>query len=167
MFPLSSRCLIGLAALGSAAVLIAALIFQYFGVAPCHLCIWQRWPHLFAAILGAALFALPGNKLASGAIRRLAPLAGAALMLWNTGLAIYHSGVERHIFAGPDSCTSNGVADIAAGDLLAQIRNAPLIRCDEIAWQMFGITMPNLNVIASALFAALWIMAYLRARRGV
>ena len=65
------------------------------------------------------------------------------------------------------NCTSNGVADIAAGDLLAQIRNAPLIRCDEIAWQMFGITMPNLNVIASALFAALWIMAYLRARRGV
>ena len=164
MTALSARGLSGLAALGSACVLIAALGFQFFGVAPCDLCILQRWPHLFTALLGAALFALPRqhNRL----IRLGAPLLGATAMVWNAGLALYHSGVERHLFAGPDSCTSNAVGSASAGDLLAQIRNAPLIRCDEIAWQMFGITMPNLNVIASALFAALWIMAFLRARRS-
>ena len=29
-----------------------------------------------------------------------------------------------------------------------------------------GVTMPNLNVLASAVFAALWIAAFLKARRG-
>ena len=140
-----------LAGVGSATVLLTALVFQYFGVAPCDLCILQRWPHLFAGLLGLAL-----------GLTRL-PLslswAGAAAMAANTVIAIYHSGVERHIFEGPDSCTSNGVTDITAGDLLAQIRNAPLIRCDEIAWEMFGITMPNLNVVASLVLCLLWLRA--------
>jgi disulfide bond formation protein DsbB len=99
-------------------------------------------------------------------VRRTAPLIGAALMIWNTGLALYHSGVERGIFEGPDSCTSNGVAGMEASALLAQIRNAPLIRCDEIAWDLLGVTMPNLNVVASAVLAAIWIYTALRARRA-
>lgn len=152
------RVLTALAAAGSTSVLIGALIFQYFGVAPCDLCILQRWPHLFAALLGVVILTLP--RIAKAPVFAL----GALAMIWNTGLAIYHSGVERHIFAGPDSCTSNGVTDISAGDLLAQIRSAPLIRCDEIAWEMFGVTMPNLNLIASALFAALWIAAIVKAK---
>lgn len=160
MGAITSRTLAAGAAAGSALVLGAALVFQYFGVAPCDLCIAQRWPHLFTALLGLLVTAVP--KLAK------LPLfaCGAVAMIANTVLAAYHSGVERGIFAGPDSCTSNGVTGGSATDLLAQIRNAPLIRCDEIAWEMFGVTMPNLNVLASALFAALWIAALLKARRA-
>ena len=48
-----------IAGAGSAAVLLGALGFQFIGgLAPCPLCIWQRWPHVAAIALGAvALFA--------------------------------------------------------------------------------------------------------------
>lgn len=152
------RGLIALAAGGAAAVLLAALGFQAAGYAPCELCITQRWPHLFAALLGAAMLAL---RLPMA----LAPLGALAAAI-TAGLGVYHSLVERHIIAGPDSCTSNPVGSMSASDLLAQIQGAPLIRCDEIAWQMFGVTMPNLNALFSAVFAGLWLVAWVKSRRG-
>ena len=42
------------AALGSAALMLGALAFQHIGgMAPCKLCIWQRYPHMVAIALGA------------------------------------------------------------------------------------------------------------------
>ncbi|MFP4274908.1 MAG: disulfide bond formation protein B, partial [Paracoccaceae bacterium] len=53
--------LILLAAGGSAALLAAAFAFQHLGgLAPCTLCLWQRWPHAAAVLLGLAALALPG-----------------------------------------------------------------------------------------------------------
>ncbi len=152
---LSARQLTGLAGGGSLLVLAAALAFQAAGVAPCPLCITQRWPHLACALIAALALTRGPAKLLS--------LAGAASALTTGAIGLYHSGVERGVFAGPDSCTSNGTTAVSAQDLLDQIRAAPLIRCDEIAWQMLGVTMPNLNVIASALFVWLWLSAWRRA----
>lgn len=155
---LTSRGLVALAAAGSTAVLIAALIFQALGFPPCDLCVLQRWPHLVAAILGALmlLFRLPMAFAGFGALASLA----------TAGFGLYHSGVERHIFAGPDSCTSNPISSLSAQDLMAQISAAPLVRCDEITWQILGITMPNLNAAFSLIFAGLWIGALLSDRRA-
>ena len=154
----SPRLLIGLAAAGSAAVLIGALLFQAAGFAPCDLCILQRWPHLVAAVLGGMmlLFNLP---LALA-------FFGALAALTTSVLGFYHSGVERHIFEGPDTCTSNGIAGVSPADLLAQIQAAPLVRCDEIVWSFMGITMPNLNAVFSLAFAVMWVIAYRAAKRG-
>ncbi|MEL7133890.1 MAG: disulfide bond formation protein B, partial [Pseudomonadota bacterium] len=40
-----------------------------------------------------------------------------------------------------------------------QIMAAPLIRCDEIAWQLAGISMAGWNMILSLVLAGLWIAA--------
>ena len=71
---LTPRGLVALAAAGSTAVLIAALIFQALGFPPCDLCVLQRWPHLVAAILGALilLFRLPMAFAGFGALASLA-----------------------------------------------------------------------------------------------
>ncbi|KFE35306.1 disulfide bond formation protein B [Thioclava atlantica] len=153
----SFRMLVGYAAAGSAFVLAAALGFQAMGYAPCHLCLLQRWPHLAAALIGLATlaFRLPGWSA----------LLGMIAALTTAGLGIYHSGVERKIFAGPADCTSSAVdATMSAADLLKQINEAPLVRCDEIPWEMFGLTMANLNALASLALAGLWLWAYLKSR---
>lgn len=156
--PLSPRALVALAAGGSAAMLIGALIFQSLGFAPCELCILQRWPHLAAVIVGVAVLALR--------LPMAVALAGAAAALTTSALGAYHSLVERHLIAGPDSCTSNPVGNLSATDLLAQIQAAPLVRCDEIAWQFMGVTMPNLNFLISLGLVAVWLAAFLKARRS-
>ncbi len=42
---------------------------------------------------------------------------------------------------------------------MEQILTAPLVRCDEIAWQMLGLSMAGWNALLSAGLAMLWLAA--------
>lgn len=144
-----------LASLGSAVLLLGAFAFQHLGgLPPCKLCLWQRWPHAAAVIIGAAV-------LFSGRLQ-LAWL-GALAALSTAGIGIYHFGVEQGWWEGPTSCTAGPVGDINTDDLMNQIMNAPLIRCDDIAWQFAGLSMAGWNALLALVLAALWIMAARRA----
>ncbi len=64
--------------LGSVLLLAGAFGFQYLGgVAPCHLCLLQRWPHAVAIVLGLLVLAWPKRGLAL--LAGLAVLTGAAI----------------------------------------------------------------------------------------
>jgi disulfide bond formation protein DsbB len=154
---MTQRQFILLAALGSAAMLLGALAFQHLGgLAPCKLCIWQRWPHGIAVAAGAlGLLALAPLMATTGA---LVSLAGA-------GIAFYHTGVERGWWPGPDTCTAGGdIGQLDPNALFDQIMAAPLVRCDEVAWEFLGLSMASWNGLVSLGLAALWLMA-LRAPR--
>lgn len=146
-----------LAGAGSAALLIAALGFQAAGYAPCELCILQRWPHLAAVVIA-------GLAWLTGRVRAFALLGMAAAGV-AAGLAIYHTGVELQVWAGPAHC-AGGVGDLATmstAELMARLQSAPVVRCDEVAWSLFGISMAGWNAIFSAGLAGLWGIA---AKRG-
>jgi disulfide bond formation protein DsbB len=142
-----------LALAGSAGLLLAALAFQYMGgMAPCALCIWQRWPHL-VALLGGAGLVLPGPWALLGA-------GGAAV---SGGIGVYHTGVERDWWQGPASCTSGGdLSGMSAQDLLDQIMAAPVVRCDEVPWELLGLSMASWNAVASFAIAGLWVASLRR-----
>lgn len=144
--------LILLTAGGSLAALLGAFAFQYLGgLAPCHLCLLQRWPHAAAIVIGALALALPG---------RLLPLLGMGAALATAGIGAYHTGVERGWWAGPTSCSAGSIAGIDVKDLLdPSIVVAPVVRCDEVAWQMLGMSMASWNVVLSLVLAALWLRA--------
>lgn len=140
-----------LAAAGSAALLLGAFAFQHLGdMAPCKLCIWQRYPHAAAVAIGALALVLPGRAL---------PLLGALAALTSAGLGLYHTGVERGFWEGPSTCTSAAPGTLSADDLFDQIMSAPLVRCDEVPWELFTLSMASWNAIASLGFAALWVWA--------
>ena len=140
-----------LGALGSAGLLLGAFAFQHIGgMAPCKLCLWQRWPHGAAIVIGVLALALPG---------RLLPLLGALAALTTAAIGGYHTGVERGWWEGPTTCTSGPVSGISAQDLMAQIMEAPLVRCDEVPWEMFTLSMATWNMLASLAFALCWLMA--------
>lgn len=154
---LTARHWMMIAAAGSAALMIGALAFQHIGgMAPCKLCIWQRWPHVAAVAIGvvAMLALLPAHLLA---------LLGALAALTTAGIGAYHTGVEQRWWEGPASCSGGGVADQSAQDLFAQIMAAPLVRCDEVPWAMLGLSMASWNAVLSLALAGIWLMA-LRAR---
>jgi disulfide bond formation protein DsbB len=140
-----------LAAGGSAALLLGALAFQYIGgLPPCHLCIWQRWPHGIAIVIGVAALAIPG---------RLLPLLGAVAALKTSGIGLYHTGVERGWWEGPTTCTSGPVGGLSPQELLDQIMAAPLVRCDDVAWSMLGLSMASWNMLTSLFLALIWLRA--------
>lgn len=146
--------LIGLASLGSLALLVGAFGFQHLGgLPPCKLCIWQRYPHALAVLIGVAAVAIRG---------RLLPLLGMAAALTTAGVGLYHTGVERGWWEGPTTCTSSGTSGLSADDLFDKIMTAPVVRCDDVAWELLGLSMASWNGILSLGLAALWCLAYRR-----
>jgi len=144
------KALVVVAAGGSAALLMGAYIFQALGYAPCKLCWWQRYPHFAAVAIGLLALVLRKQKLA---------WAGALAALVTAGLGIYHTGVERGFWLGPSTCSSTGVEGVSADDLLNQIMNAPLIRCNEVAWSLFDLSMASWNAILSFVLVLIWVNA--------
>ncbi len=128
-------------------------MFQAFGYAPCKLCLWQRWPHA-AAIVIAGLGLIVGW--------RVLPWLGAAAAATTGAIGVFHAGVELGWWEGPTTCTSGAIGGLSVDDLLAQINAAPLIRCDEIAWSLLGVSMAGWNAIISFALAAIWVMAATR-----
>lgn len=132
----------------SAIALMAALGSQHLGgLAPCKLCIWQRVPHGIVIVigLGALLwFRGPRERLA------LTWLAFLVLAV-GTGIAMYHTGVEQQWIAGPSSCTGLGALNNATTieELRTQLLAAPVVRCDEIPWSLFGVSIAGWNALAS------------------
>lgn len=151
---LTRQHLVASAALGSALLLAGAFFFQALGYAPCKLCLWQRYPHAAAIAIGAVAFFVPLPILI---------VLGALAALATAGVGLYHVGVEQTWWEGPTSCSAGAIGSVGADALFDQIMAAPLIRCDEIAWQFAGLSMAGWNMVISLVFAGLWLMA-LRAR---
>jgi disulfide bond formation protein DsbB len=147
-----------IAGLGSAGILAGALGSQFIGgLTPCPLCIWQRWPHAAAIAI-----AVVGLTLLSRFFRPLAIL-GMLTMLAGASLGLYHTGIERGWWPGPDTCTSSDIRNLSTDELMAHILNAPLVRCDEVTWDLFGLSMASWNGLISLGLAALWMAAAVRA----
>lgn len=133
---------IGVFALG------AAFAFQYLGgLAPCILCIWQRYPYAVAIALGALAFLLAGKPRAA---RGLIALAGLVLLA-DAAIAAFHVGVEQKWWEGTAECGGNLAVGVSAEDLKQQLLAAPVVRCDEVAWSLFGISMAGYNFLIAAL----------------
>lgn len=148
--------LTAVAAAGSAALLLGALAFQFIGgLAPCAMCIWQRWPHLAAVIAGAL-------GLSTG--WRIWSWAGAASAAATSGIGIYHAGVELKWWQGPTTCTGSGnaLSGLSGADLLSTTAPSGVVMCDQIAWSMWGISMAGWNAILSAVLVLIWLASALR-----
>jgi disulfide bond formation protein DsbB len=138
-------------ALLAASVLIlgAAFAFQLVGgLQPCELCIWQRYP--YAVVIGLAGV---GIGLARAGVERriltaLLALCGLTFLI-GAGIALFHVGVEQKWWEGTSACvgTVSGAGSIE--DLRERLLAAPVVRCDEPAWSLFGISMAGYNLLLS------------------
>lgn len=137
-------------------MLIGALGFQYLGgLAPCKMCIWQRWPHLAAVIIGVVAILLPW---------RIWPYLGALAAATTAGIGIYHTGVERDWWEGPTGCSGGSLSNISGSDLLSTENVALPVMCDEVAWEFLTLSMASWNAIIAIGLALIWLAA---ARRPV
>ena len=153
---MSRNTLVLLAAAGSLGLIIAVFFFQYIGYPPCRMCIWQRWPHAVAVVIGAFALVVRGRVL---------PVLGGLAALVTAGLGVYHTGVERDWWEGPASCTGTGGLDgLSGADLLSTADGPALVMCDQVTWAVAGLSMASWNAIVSLLLALIWFAAAARSR---
>jgi disulfide bond formation protein DsbB len=137
-------------AAASVAILAAVWIFQFFGYAPCELCLTQRYA-FYAAVPLAALTALISRSAHGWARAGLALLA--LVFAANAALAAYHVGVEYHWWQGPTACTG-GPGSIDVNDLAKALDSVKVVRCDEVQLRIAGLSLAGWNVLTSAVLAA-------------
>jgi disulfide bond formation protein DsbB len=120
------------------AVLVGAWGFEYFGYAPCELCLMQRYAY-YAVIPLSLIFAyLPPN------IQRGGLYLIALTMLGSMIFGIYHSGVEWKFWQGPTTCTGGAMT----GGLPDLTKKA--VMCDQPAIRILGLSLAGWNAIVSA-----------------
>jgi disulfide bond formation protein DsbB len=132
--------------------------FQYgMGLPPCPLCLEQRLAYYVSVPLAALLWLGAGH----GAARKvlvLGFLVIAAVMLWNSGLAGYHAGVEWKFWQGPQDCSGpiNNFGSVQ--DMMKRLSNISLVRCDVASWRFLGLSLAGWDVPLSLALAAvaLW-----------
>jgi len=148
----------------SAATLGGAFFFQYVGgLAPCVLCIYERYPYGAAIVLSLIALSL------SNARWRATALAFCALaFVIDASIGVFHVGVEQHWWVGTAACTGS-VADGGATSLEAlrqKILSNGVARCDRIPWSLFGISLAGYNVLISLALAVFAAWATRSARSG-
>ena len=128
----------------SGGLLLGALGFQYIGgLAPCALCLDQRYAH------GAALLLAAGGLVVRGRTGwLLVGLAGLA-MLVSAGVGVFHVGVEQKWWQGPTGCSGGDLSGLSAAEAMRRLMETPAIRCDEVPWSLLGISMAGWNAIVS------------------
>jgi len=152
----------------SAATLAGAWFFQLVvKLPPCPLCLEERIAYhviipLSLLMTIAAVVHAPQKLLTVGFI----VIMIAALC--NAVLGGYHSGVEWHWWQGPVTCTGNPNALVNnAGDLLAVLQSENVVRCDQPALKIAGLSLAAWNIpIGLALAALAARSAWLLSRPG-
>lgn len=150
--------------ISATAVIATALASEIFGgLVPCALCLQQRWPYYIAIpiliVCGLARSSAPASSAPLLALVGLIFLVGA-------GLAAYHAGVEYKWWAGPSGCGGGTSLADNTRALLQALQNEKVVRCDEAAFTLFGLSMAGYNFLASLALAALSGLGYLAARNN-
>lgn len=145
-------------ALAGTATIAGAWFFELvIGLAPCPLCLEQRWPY-YIGIPVAAATALAARRGAPRGLVAAGLAAVGLIFLYGAGLATYHAGVEWKWWLGPQACAGAPPA-AAGGNLLQQLQTVTLVRCDEIPWQFLGLSLAGWNALISAGLAAVALIA--------
>ena len=152
--------LVATAAIAIAALAVVHALESFGGYLPCELCLRQR--EVYWTALGVA-----AASLAIGRVRRVAIPVGvvAVGVAFAVGavLAAYHAGVEWKWWPGPTACTGSARGAVSAASVLASLDvKQHMVRCDEAALRIAGVSLSGWNALASA---ALSITSFLVLRR--
>ena len=151
-----AKKLITIASFSSMAVILTAYYFEYIeGLFPCKLCYWQRYPHFLNILIFPLFYLFPMRSLI---------FVGMGSMLVSISLAFYHVGVEQKYWPGPNSCSNASIEGLTTDQLLDQIMSAPLVRCDEVAWELIGISMAGWNMLISFCLFLTWFYCFLKSQ---
>jgi disulfide bond formation protein DsbB len=148
---MTRNLMILLSAGGSAALLAGAFLFQALGYPPCAMCLWQRWPHAAAILIGLLALRFPGRVL---------PLLGAIAAATTAAIGVFHTGVERDWWEGPSSCTGGGSLEGLTGADLLTVTGPRVVMCDQVSWELFSLSMASWNAILSLVLMIGWIIAF-------
>lgn len=147
-------------------MLAAAHAFEIFmKLAPCALCLHQREVY-WAALSVSAIAILTRKFTPNPSLIRAFDALLAVIFFAGAVVAGFHVGVELHWWPGLPECAGAGKAQIE-GDLLSALSKPMIVpKCDDIPWELFGISMAGYNFAASLILAFISLFCALKGDTG-
>ena len=129
----------------SVVILFIVYVLQYFfGMAPCDMCINERYPYFIVIILGTVSYRIKSN---TKVVEIVTNLIFAIIYFIGLIYSVYHVGIEKKYWIGSSNCSSEiNALDIET--LSSQLMGMPIIRCDEPTFLFNFISIAELNSIA-------------------
>jgi disulfide bond formation protein DsbB len=130
---------------------MAYILEHYFGFQPCQMCLYEQKVFMAAGALSFLSLLILPSRLQYYAVLLLGfVFFGGAL------LAAYHVAIQHKLVDLPSFCAA---PDFAAFDsveaLKEQMLKTPLVRCDQVTWSLFGLSLAAYNALLS-LFLSLF-----------
>lgn len=140
------------ALLAGAALGTALASERWEGLAPCALCLVERWPYRIAIVLGLLAAVVPPRAA------RLALILAVLTALGGAAIAFVHVGVEMHWWPSPlPECAAPTISGGTVAQELASMPARPAKPCDAPSYLIPGlpISMAAMDLIFALGFAAL------------
>ena len=133
--------------------LIFVFILQYeYGILPCKICIWQRWPHIFNIILVLII-------LSSSLKTNFVFVFGLINMFLAFILALYHYGLEQNLWDNVFSCTGKiEFNELSTEEILKNLNNTPIKNCEIEAWNFLNLSLTGWNMILTLFMFLIWFL---------
>ena len=139
--------------------LLALLIVYYLeffqGVAPCKLCIYQRFPY-FIIILLAISFLLIKNKN----FKKISFLFYILIFTSSLIMSIHHFGVENSFWNALTNCESDFKTLSNSNDLKEYLLNKDYVSCSDVSFKFLGISLAGYNTIISFILVVLSLIGF-------
>lgn len=112
------------------------------GFPPCKLCIYQRWPYVFLAIIALANL----TRVANNKITNLLIIVTISAAI---SIAGYHTGVERGLFEASATCNPDVKLSAATtdNDFLQMLEDKPIASCAKAPFKVLYLSMTEWNLL--------------------
>lgn len=115
----------------------------FFKLRPCSLCLFQQYTFLAILIIGCLSIFLPFLK----EFPRKASFLLALLYILNASIALYQVAVEHQWVDPPSQCQHKKLSGTSIEEMREQLLNTETIRCDQVQWSLFGISMAGYSAL--------------------
>ena len=133
--------------------LLFVFILQYeFGILPCKICIWQRWPHIFNIFIALII-------ISSSSMPTYIMVLGLINMLLAFILALYHYGLEQNLWDNVFSCSGEiKFNDLSTEEILKNLNNTPINNCEIEAWNFLNLSLTGWNIVLTVFMSLIWFL---------
>ena len=133
--------------------LLFVFILQYeYGILPCKICIWQRWPHIFNIFIALII-------ISSSSIPNYIMVLGLINMFLAFILALYHYGLEQNLWDNVFSCSGEiKFNDLSTEEILKNLNNTPIKTCEIEAWNFLNLSLTGWNMILTIFILLIWLL---------
>ena len=130
--------------LTSLLILITVYILEFgFGMVPCEMCLIERYQYYALIFLGIV------GIISEEKFKKVSIYIIILVLIIGIAYTVNHVGIERGIFEGNSSCSGSFSSTVIKEDLLKNIEQAPLVRCDVATYLFNFISVAESNLIVS------------------